>query len=806
MLAICAASLATAKAQAPVLLSKSDSTRAIAFESETFLSEPFNLTSPFLTNADRRTRVIIFALNLSLQPGENFSSVSADAEDGARRHYPLAVEYVGAVPGQEWMSQIILKLNDDLSAVGDVLVRVSYRGSDSNRVRLGMGYIGGGPPDDAGAAPTVPSPHTIGGRITNNTNSGKGFAGLTVTLGDAQNQVMKTTATDSNGNYLFANLNAGGNYIVTPTRANYTFTPANQTFNNVNGSYAVNFSGALNNYTIGGHLNITGSKTLDAIKVLLTRDNQTLATAYTDASGAYAFTVPGDAAYSVAPSAVSYTFAPAAQSFANLSGNQTTTDFAALPVPITGQAKVLEFDGSQKSVDYGYYWHMNVEYGHFFWEFWAMPGERAGATYLISDGYGGAHSILFGFNSDGRDPGRYSLFGNVWDGKNVIYFSGDTGPAPYEWGHYAVGWDGANIITYLNGVPVGKSAFAGPRYTPGYFGGGGHALVGGSDHNNFDGRIAQVRAYEGSNPHAANFGMAESAFAPDTIFRNGGVLASTFFTPLNAVPNFSPGYSGNDGPGQLRGTVNGILFPCDGCPLPQYVTDSTAPDFAAGMARQAPIVPGSPAPVPASARVFDSFSRANSTYLFNNPGGLGATEGGSDGARSWQTGVAANAPQPFGILNGRAVLLANGVVTTWVETKATTGNLNIAVDRHTGASGSGRNTGLSFRVADAVNYFFAYTSDRSSSDASGQTLAVGYYKAGVRTDLVKDLEMPAQPWTTLRVATYADGRINVFIDSALVYQTTNNTMMNATGAGLYNNGRGLGLTNRWDNFTVSDAQ
>src|SRR5262249_24882636 len=45
-----------------------------------------------------------------------------------------------------------------------VLVRIKYHGVSSNRVRVGIGHVGDGPPDDPGAAPTpgsaspIPSP------------------------------------------------------------------------------------------------------------------------------------------------------------------------------------------------------------------------------------------------------------------------------------------------------------------------------------------------------------------------------------------------------------------------------------------------------------------------------------------------------------------------------------------------------------------------------------------------------------------------------------------------------------------------
>jgi len=104
---------------APILISQETSTRAIAIDSLSFTSEPFLLTSPYAAGADRRTRIMLFALNLSLQPGEDVSQVAADAEDATHQHYNLAVEYVGPVPHEEWLSAVVLRLNDNLGDVGD---------------------------------------------------------------------------------------------------------------------------------------------------------------------------------------------------------------------------------------------------------------------------------------------------------------------------------------------------------------------------------------------------------------------------------------------------------------------------------------------------------------------------------------------------------------------------------------------------------------------------------------------------------------------------------------------------------------
>jgi hypothetical protein len=146
-------------AGAPVLLTQANSTRAIALDSVNGLAEPFELQSPVNFGSDPRTRIMLFATNLTLAPGETAAAVTADAEDSTRLRYPLTVEHVGAVPGQSWMTAVVVRVNDNLGDVGDVLIGITYQGATSNRVRLGLGHLGGGPPDDPPASPTpTPSP------------------------------------------------------------------------------------------------------------------------------------------------------------------------------------------------------------------------------------------------------------------------------------------------------------------------------------------------------------------------------------------------------------------------------------------------------------------------------------------------------------------------------------------------------------------------------------------------------------------------------------------------------------------------
>jgi hypothetical protein len=143
-------------ATAPILIAKTNSTRAVAVESTSLVAEPFAPTAPVAFSQDNRTRVILFTQNLSLQPGDTFSAVTADAEDVNHIHYPLIVEYVGTVPSFPWMTAVIVRLNDNLGDVGDVLVGIALHGTSSNRVRIGIGHVGGGPPDDEPQPQPIP--------------------------------------------------------------------------------------------------------------------------------------------------------------------------------------------------------------------------------------------------------------------------------------------------------------------------------------------------------------------------------------------------------------------------------------------------------------------------------------------------------------------------------------------------------------------------------------------------------------------------------------------------------------------------
>jgi uncharacterized protein (DUF1800 family) len=153
--------VSAAPSLAPSLFSVSSaSTRAVVLESVSMRSEPFSLTSAGnFSPADPRTRITVFCMDLDFLQGEGVNALTADAEDAAHAIYPLKVEYVGTVPSFAGIYMVVLRLNDLMTSnLGDVLVRLNLHGMSSNRVRVAIGQIGGGLPDDSAPNPAPATP------------------------------------------------------------------------------------------------------------------------------------------------------------------------------------------------------------------------------------------------------------------------------------------------------------------------------------------------------------------------------------------------------------------------------------------------------------------------------------------------------------------------------------------------------------------------------------------------------------------------------------------------------------------------
>jgi hypothetical protein len=124
----------------PTLLTEENSQRAIALDSVTRVRDPLPVVAlnNFMQGRDPRTRVALFGINLDLMPGENASAVTAQARDSQSRNYSLNVEFVGKVPTLDWLTQVIVRLPDELANAGDVWISIKLHGQTSNEVLFGV--------------------------------------------------------------------------------------------------------------------------------------------------------------------------------------------------------------------------------------------------------------------------------------------------------------------------------------------------------------------------------------------------------------------------------------------------------------------------------------------------------------------------------------------------------------------------------------------------------------------------------------------------------------------------------------------
>lgn len=465
------------------------------------------------------------------------------------------------------------------------------------------------------------------------------------------------------------------------------------------------------------------------------------------------------------------------------------------PTPIgTGS---LFFDASKlQNINHGCFWRPNIFYSHFFWEAWVKPYYSASdgnwLGYHISDNQGGHHNLLWGMDMGG---GTYVITGNLFNGSgNESFTTDERFPANY-WTHLAVGWDGSHIMLWADGILTHVQAYSGTRSQDG---GNNFTLhIGGSDHNNFWGNIAQVRGYEG-------FGRCAQVtdFTPELSFRP----LSASPTAIMDMPEFcvnyqtdstlyidtSAGFEGN----RHHGVRVAQLSVLGGGEQAPSFNDLAIPTFDANDILYGDYVPTPPS-TPSGALVWDSFSRANVTalntslaYPASGLATLGKTEAGSLGQLDW---VSDSGSFPFGtgqLFNGRAVMSYSGA-SALLQTN--TQNVDIRVNR---LPNSVCTTSIYFRYKDANDNYKIY---------GGETgLTLRKVEGGVSADVAVSV---TAGWTTLRVV--ANGTsLSVYTgtgtEGTFTLQGTY-TITNVSGAtkhGLFNSQFNIKTVYRADNFLI----
>ena len=139
---------------APVIISETGSTRALTAAERRGLD-----ATPHVFSPGGKTRITVFVTGINLLPNESATAFRADAMDGRYNRFPLQVVSFAPTAERSWVYALTFKLHAGMGDVGDVLLRVAWRGMSSNRVRLAIGHEGDGLNDDAGAVPT-PMPNS----------------------------------------------------------------------------------------------------------------------------------------------------------------------------------------------------------------------------------------------------------------------------------------------------------------------------------------------------------------------------------------------------------------------------------------------------------------------------------------------------------------------------------------------------------------------------------------------------------------------------------------------------------------------
>ena len=124
-------------APVPVLLKQGSTDRALAIHSTHFTNEPFTVRTTVNLGGDDRTRIMLFATNVDFLAGETMSSVTVRATDARGVTYDLAVERVGKV-GNFPLSSVTVRLPDDPTIAGDLVLSLGMHGLISNSVRVGI--------------------------------------------------------------------------------------------------------------------------------------------------------------------------------------------------------------------------------------------------------------------------------------------------------------------------------------------------------------------------------------------------------------------------------------------------------------------------------------------------------------------------------------------------------------------------------------------------------------------------------------------------------------------------------------------
>jgi hypothetical protein len=206
-------------------------------------------------------------------------------------------------------------------------------------------------------SPTPTPVYNISGRVTR--ADGSGIAGVTLTLSGSKSIV---ATTDASGNYVLPNLPAGGNYTVTLSKSNYSFTTLSHPIKGLDSNRTANFTGMPVSYQIRGHVTVNGGA-LRGISITLSGSQS--GTRTTGMNGSYTFSdLLAGGSYTITPSSAKIVFEPPNHSINKLTQDESV-DFVGREPHDPAKCSIVDQSREHKTIinQYGGEWQRIIESG-----------------------------------------------------------------------------------------------------------------------------------------------------------------------------------------------------------------------------------------------------------------------------------------------------------------------------------------------------------------------------------------------------------------------------------------------------------
>ena len=174
-------------------------------------------------------------------------------------------------------------------------------------------------------------------------STGAAGAGATITYTGGS-----TTANGTTGNYSFT-VSSGWSGTVTPSKTDFTFTPASRSYTNVTSNQSnQNYTAVASTPSISGNAGVGGAT--------LSYTDGTPKTATANSSGDYTFQVSNNWSGTVTPSKTGFSFVPGNRAYTNVVAGQTEQNYIARPTTFSfasmgdGQAETAYFTATVNQI------------------------------------------------------------------------------------------------------------------------------------------------------------------------------------------------------------------------------------------------------------------------------------------------------------------------------------------------------------------------------------------------------------------------------------------------------------------------